>query len=381
MILNVKKIIKLELILSLAIAFFTLCNQSRLVSICFYASFLIIILATLIVIRKKSSYKILFITTSLTAVASVLWSMIDTEKTLSMDNIVYILVFISLLFYLYLVLEVEVDYQFVKWIIVFGLIFSICFPALYYFGGLKEYKAGYLSMNFSNSNLLGMWLVQAIVFAIIGFFWYKSIVKKVICLILVTANIQLLVLSGSRNALLSLMLAGIIVVLHLLLRSKYSKVLFLIVSIAPIIFLFVYMGTYAIWNSSDIMANFFENIDKGIDTRYLIWQESFYHMKGYFLTGCYFKLAGNLHNSHLVVWASYGIITLVLTVIYLYKIMIKTNENCETMFQKICMAGFFTTLFMGMGEGALFSGAVGLYIPACIYIVLARYEGRYSRKE
>lgn len=378
--LTIKKLIKFECILSLAIVVFTLLKQINIVSFCFFMSFLVIALATLMVINKKSSCKFLLVVISVLTVTFVSCNMIITGIKPTTENIVFVLVFIALLVYMYLMLQTEVDFSFVNWIMNFGLIFSACFSVSYYLGGIKTYSSGYLSMNFSNSNLLGMWILQAIIFSIIGFFWYRSILKKLICIILTVANLNLLILSGTRNAILSLILGAAIIVLHILTKHKYSKILLAIIALVPILFLTIYMGTVSIWSNSDFSFPFFFEIDKGIDSRYLMWRDTLYSIKGHILIGAYFNMAGNVHNSHLVVLASYGIVVLGLTILYLYKIMEKANENCETLFQKVCISGFFITLFMGIGEGALFSGALGLYIPACIYIALARYRGK-CRKE
>ena len=63
---------------------------------------------------------------------------------------------------------------------------------------------------------------------------------------------------------------------------------------------------------------------------------------------------------------------------FMYKLCCAVNENCKTKKSLYCLAAFFGVVFMGIGEGALFSGAMGLYIMACGFIYLARC---YSDKE
>lgn len=372
-----EKLIKFELILAITIAVSTLAGMTNLVSLCFYTSFLIMMLLTLLMGKYRSQCKTLAIVTICFAGISVIISALSYEVFPILSNLLFFLVFSTLLMYMYILQIMNIHSSLFKWIMNWGIVFSACFPIAYYVFDIRTYNAGYLSMNFSNSNLLGMWVLQAVVFAFLNLLWQKGFVKKAMSVVLFIVNMNLLVLSGTRNALLALMLGGGIILLHLYRKRKYSKALLFGVAVLPILFLIIYLNVFSILDQNEFLLQFMTG-GKGIDSRYSIWIATLFNLKGHFLTGSYFSLAGNVHNSHLVVLASYGIIVLVLTIMFLYKVMCVSNNQCETTFQKICLVAFFITVFMGIGEGSLFSGAVGLYIPACVYLLLCRYNPQYE---
>lgn len=374
---SVNLLVKFELTLAIVIAIATLSGKSNLVSLCFYASFFVMMILVLKMSRYRSQCKTVAMITIFFAFVSVMISAVLYGGSPVLGNMIYFLVFSALLMYMYILQIIDIHYALFKWIMKWGIVFSSCFPIAYYVLGIRTYQAEYLSMNFSNSNLLGMWILQATIFAFINLLWQRGMIKKGICLVLFISNIKLLILSGTRNALLALVLGGVVILLNLYQKRRYSKTLLFGVAVLPILFLIIYLGCFSSLSQNKFLLQFMTE-SKGIDSRYTIWIATLFNLKGYFLTGSYFLLAGNTHNSHLVVLASYGIIVLILTIFFLYSVMNEANSQCETPFQKVCLAAFFVTIFMGIGEGALFSGAVGLYIPACVYLLLCRYNPEYE---
>lgn len=367
------KLIRLEFLLSIAIAVFTLWNKSNLVSLCFYCSFVVLLMATISVVNYRSQIKTMAIAIIVVSVFMIFVNSFSTGGSVNASNAVSFIVFASLLIFIYVLFAANVNYYEVNWIMNWGIVFSACFPIAYYVFNIKTYYAGFLSMNFSNSNLLGMWLLQAAVLSAINVYWQKGLIKKIICVGLTILNINLILLSGTRNALLALMLGAFIALLYIHSRKKYNNVILITVAALPIIFLIVYLTFYSAISNNAFLLKFMTG-SKRIDARLAMWSATLYNLKGHYLTGSYFTLAGNVHNSHLVVLTSYGIVVLFMTIAYLYQVCSYANAQIETIFQRTCLTGFFITIFMGIGEGALFSGALGLYIPACIYIFLCRYN-------
>jgi hypothetical protein len=76
----------------------------------------------------------------------------------------------------------------------------------------------------------------------------------------------------------------------------------------------------------------------------------------------------------MVVLCSFGIVVLFLVMRFLYVVMVRVNRQCETRKQLICLAAFFGTVFMGLGEGGLFSGGVGINVISCMPLLLARFN-------
>lgn len=139
----------------------------------------------------------------------------------------------------------------------------------------------------------------------------------------------------------------------------------------PLMFLLLYLQLIE-WDAIKETFNFMVEEGKPLTSRVEIWRNILRDLKGYYLTGDYFELGGNAHNSHMVVLASFGTVALLLVIYYLYLILKEANSKCATKKQMICLLAFCCSLFMGMGEGALFSGGLCLYVMCCTPLLLAR---------
>ena len=65
------------------------------------------------------------------------------------------------------------------------------------------------------------------------------------------------------------------------------------------------------------------------------------------------------------------VVVLIMFIVFLYKVMRLNAVNLSSNKQIICMVGFAGIVFIGMAEGAIVCGSLGLYIPACTYLALA----------
>lgn len=182
---------------------------------------------------------------------------------------------------------------------------------------------------------------------------------------------MLLLQTGTRSAIISLGLAAILCFWRIIKKKDYPRWLLFVIDIFPLFFLVIYMKTYSSWMNTSIFDMFISE-GKNLDSRVAMWSAFIADLKGFWLTGNYYELAGNAHNSLLTVLCSYGVVVLALTVYYLYMVMKKINDCCNSKGQIVCFAGFFCALFMGIGEGALFSGGVGIYILACTFLGIAK---------
>ena len=80
-----------------------------------------------------------------------------------------------------------------------------------------------------------------------------------------------------------------------------------------------------------------------------------------------------MHNTHLDILVSYGTVILILTCYLLHSVIRSADgENMkeETMV-RLCFCG---TIIMGMGEAALFSGGLGIYLFAGMFLLLCNRD-------
>ena len=67
--------------------------------------------------------------------------------------------------------------------------------------------------------------------------------------------------------------------------------------------------------------------------------------------------------------ASYGIIVFVMVCIFLYGVMRRKQERKQSYTQTIALVGFICALLLGIGEAALFSGGLSVYLYFGIFLL------------
>ena len=120
---------------------------------------------------------------------------------------------------------------------------------------------------------------------------------------------------------------------------------------------------------------------KSLNSREKVWKEFFARIGGRWLTGNYAKASGNSHNSQMVVLCSFGLVVLILVIAFTYKILQKVNSHSKTLYDSCCISAFFAVLFMGIGEGALFSGGQGIYILVGSFLFLVNVDEEIEKKK
>ena len=187
--------------------------------------------------------------------------------------------------------------------------------------------------------------------------------------------------TGARNTILALVLFAVLCVLVALKREKsFSKPFMLIINIIPIAFVPIYLSCIDFVQKSG-WVDFLVEEGKKLTSRFGVWEDRFEKIKGLWLMGNYAESSGNAHNSHLVLLSSYGIAVLILMIYFLYKLCAQVNDEAEDKKNLFALAAFFAVIFMGLGEGALFSGGQGIFIMACGFLLLARCDYRGSEDE
>ncbi len=136
----------------------------------------------------------------------------------------------------------------------------------------------------------------------------------------------------------------------------------------PIIFVFLYLK---IVDSPFIKETFSFLISEGknLDSRENMWLFALNNYNKSPIFGAYAQISNDsglsqMHNSHLDVLCSYGIIPFIILLFYLYLIIIKIdNGNIQNNKENVLsLISFISFIFLGVGEAMLFSGGLGFYI-------------------
>jgi O-antigen ligase len=153
-----------------------------------------------------------------------------------------------------------------------------------------------------------------------------------------------------------------------------------LVAVLPIFFVLIYVAVI----DSPIVQSLFAFMDskgKELNTRLVVWLPALEKVLLSPVFGSYSQISQfsqeaehiQMHNSHLDVLASYGFPVLVLVCFLLYRLLRgeHTQPSRHETALRLCFSG---TLLVGIGEAALFSGGLGIYIFAGIFLLLCNRE-------
>lgn len=288
------------------------------------------------------------------------------------------LMFCSTLIFLFIVSRIRVTKDLIDFILIGNFILFGAYFAFYILGNAPLYS-GKLALNFTNPNLLALWLLHTVLYLIITNAYYHGKFLKFISLGAVGATLFMVFETGTRSVLIALAVFAIsFCLIYLRNNFQFGKILTAFFILYPILFASIYM---MVVNNPTIinLFDFFTSPGKALDSRVEIWAYAFAVIKDNLLFGDYNQISGGtgssqMLNTHIDVMASYGCLVFGAFIIYLYRIIIPISKMCSGKLQKIALASFFATIIMGSGEAAFVSGSVGMYILSCSFLLIARYE-------
>lgn len=375
-------LIKVQLILCLLIALFTMLKNSPIVSLFFSLTFIVLIINFVSLLFRskieKSASKdlmLLFIISILAFVA-----VISVSYGLSFNYFKKYMMFCSTLIFMFIVSIVQVNQKLVKFILKTNFILFMAYYMFYTFGNAPYYGGG-LTLNYTNPNLLSLWLAHTILYAAISILFFKPKFIKLAWTGVMAITLFMVLETRARTVYISLLFFAIMFVL-IVLRKQFSfnRKTTIILILFPLIFAVTYMEL--VYNPRIIeVLDFMTSTGKGLDSRMIAWNYSFDIIKKNIIFGNYYMISdgtgmSQLFNIHIDVMGSYGCLVFVAFILYFYRIIYRISITCETKLQKIALASFFTVIIMGSGEAAFVSGSVGMYILSCSFLLIARYNNR-----
>jgi O-antigen ligase len=377
--------IKIQLILCILIALFTMLGNSNMVSLFFTATFVVLLIMFATVLMQgqwgKETYQNIALLLLILLLALV--ALLSSIDNISFNYFKKYFMFGSTIIFLLIVTVIIVDTKLLKFILKMNLVLCLVYFLFYFFGDAPYYGGG-LTLNYSNPNLLALWLLHSVLYSIISFVYFKSKALRILLIITIIILLTMVLETRTRSVLLALAIFAIILAsIFMRRRFMFGKMSTALFVLFPLIFAIIYM--VQIYNPIiGESLNFLSLLGKGLDSRFSIWSNAFEVIKNNFVFGNYNKISegtgmSQLHNTHIDVIASYGCFVFVAFIIYLYKITFRIAKSCETRLQKIALASFFAVLIMGSGEAAFVSGSVGMYILSCSFLLIARYKPNNER--
>lgn len=244
---------------------------------------------------------------------------------------------------------------------------------MYMFNGLVT---KYLTFGFTNPNFTALVLCCIAIFLLICATGSKKIILKIFYLLLAVVAVYFIFCTKARNALLALVLFALLFVFTA--RKKRQIRMpdwFLFVWAAlPIIF----AGVYLLFIDNIENLGFFSFLveeGKELSSRVRIWKRAFEAFSDSPIFGAYYQISegsgvSQLHNTHVDILASYGVVVLVLVCIFLYNLFREMRDGADSRLKRVSLIGFMAALMMGIGEAALFSGGLAIYLHFGAFILL-----------
>ncbi len=371
---KIHQFVLIEFLLAAAMIFFETNMRYTVVSVAFYSFFIILLIYFIYVgSKKRQPQEFGFLITII--VVSLIFLLVNTLAHGERITFAYLreyIIFCATLIFFFVSVEIKINKKTKDFILRINVVIGLLYIFANYF--VKYAYSRDLRLGFPNANFLGMFLYLTILYCIIGVICFKQIFWKIFTAVVGVWDYFLLTKTNSRNDIVALwLLAAVIAFVVFMGIIKFPKWFALFINIVPIIFVPIYL-TYINLIQNRGWFSFMVGTGKDLDSRVNIWTNKLETLGNSWLIGDYYNLRGNAHNSHMVMLCSFGAIVLVLTTVFLYRICIKANESCRTYKNTIALSAFFGMIFMGLGEGSVFSGGLSLPILAGGYLMLAGYD-------
>ncbi len=381
---------KLLFLLSGGILVMQIFALESLTSYLFLLTFPITLLLWIRSVRETLTiWDLLLLLTIGVAVANVLINTAIQGTSLTFNYFKKLIIFSTTLLYLQVCSRTQVNpklqtfFQRLLEAITVFLFLSFCFmrEAVFRFG---EWGSVYLTFGLGNPNLTGLFVTCLFMLEFPRLFqpdpWYKRVYRILLTLILAA----FVVMTGSRNSIIVAVLyigcsVGLLCVRQRYLsRLRFDRVLTVGIILFPVLFLAAYM--LLVYNESvQEMFSFIVGKGKSLDSRMEIWEPALEHLGKSPIFGAYSQItegtgSAQMHNTHLDIACSYGIPVLLLVGALLFRWLNQRNQTYENKRGLAYMLGFACAIIMGMGEAALFSGGLGLYILVGGFLLLANRD-------
>lgn len=247
---------------------------------------------------------------------------------------------------------------------------------------LNGQVSSYLVFRFTNPQLTALFLACMIMFLILAVVQERSWFLKILSAAAVCCNGFFLIETQCRTALIAVVVFLVVLLERTLLRRVRAPIWKWVMAVSammPIIVVMCYMQMLSqTWFQN--MFSFMTGEGKGLDSRYFIWSSALSLLRESPVFGTYYEASGGagysqMHNTHLDIAVSYGVLTMILVCIFLYIVMQRVQERPDDGMEKkksyrsVALIGFICAILLGSGEAALFSGGLGIYIYAGVFLL------------
>lgn len=254
--------------------------------------------------------------------------------------------------------------------------------SFFLFGNTTTYGGG-ITLGFSNPNFTGMWLLHLAIYTLLFIIDQKKRpIIRLFSVALFAALNWLIFQTKARSCLIGLFFFVCICLIGKIFKKYIAQkpVFILLVVTVPILLVAVYRYLLNAWWFQRIFS-FLVSDGKGLDSRLAVWNPALESLKTHLILGNYSGIshgtgASQLHNTHLDVICSYGVIPFILFLYMIYSVCRKAAAQPMNGFNYYALCGFMSVIVMGSFEAAVVAGAMGMNILTAGLMILAN-----ARKE
>lgn len=371
-------------LLAAGIIFFQVLGRSSITSILFLMTFPLTVLLWLRLVRKNLiGSDLLMLSALLLSVIFVLLNAMAANASLNFTYVKKVIMFAMAMMYLQTVYRVRVREDIERFIngavdVVTILLIAMYFlrnPQMHLFVGRVS---PYLTFRFSNPNTTGLFLVCLYMLELYRLFSAESWYMKLIRVAMAVCLAKFVYETQARNSLLVMMIFTVVcgwLVFRGRKNMRISSGTATFVAIFPVLFAAVYLAVVNAEWFREVFA-FLTGEGKGLNARVLIWSNVLDHIGRSPLIGAYYQISdgsgiSQMHNTHLDIAASYGVPVMIMVCVLLKKYLHKNGHVYTEKQSYIYILGFACAIMLGMGEAALFSGGLSLYIFVGAFLLLS----------
>ena len=372
-------------IIACSIVLFTMINQKGLTSLLISLSFIYVFGQYLIMYHNQRIGSI-YVHLIFTSICFVFLN-VSISGLGGFDYYKKAIMYIATLFWMACCIHTKISRKTAISIFILNIVINVIY-IIFYRQGFSIFEGQkLLSLNFLNPNQAGMFILNSLLY--IGIFlvaaddiWTdKKRIRRIqfFVLPLFIFIIYLMYLTGCRSSMLSLLaFLGLVIVDHILEHGLILKkwMLFL-VAIFPFLFAIIYINYIDLFDFDVSMG--IEDAGKSSTTRVSVWAPVIDNISYYLICGDYYGISNGtgfsqLHNTHVDVFASYGLIPFVLFVTILYKVLCKSMRHSICRFQRVSLFAFVACMTSCTFEASLVAGSGGLFLFTLGFLLLANYQ-------
>ena len=373
----ITKCIVIELLLPVIVCIGNFFQNSFLISIAF--SFTFVVLMFLLVMQSHGGKldKIYAVLVTLSVINVVFNAIISPIAQISFDYMKKLIMFICSITFFVLMRDAQISEKDKEIAYRAGLAITFLFPFAFFVLNIRTKLGFYLTMGFTNPNFTALWAFHGFLFAMIALFRNSRVWLKVVC---VAGGVACLYISSLtlNRAIWVAFACFIVFLLYGLIGRKrsFNPIVITIIIVLPILIVLIYHSLLE--NTAFQHAfSFFVSKGKVLGSRARVWDFAVEKIKQGWLLGDYSGISNGtgisqMHNTHLDVLCSYGIVPFSLFIYVLRSIALTINARSKTLEQYVSLCAFLSVILFGVFEAALFSGSTGLNYLTGAFLILAK---------